>query len=37
MIEEKLIKERMYDQGIKWRKIYVGGGPHFRNWLEQCN
>ncbi|MGD8388583.1 MAG: hypothetical protein PVG49_15670 [Desulfobacteraceae bacterium] len=33
--EEELIRERVDAQGNRWRKIYFGGGEHFRNWLEQ--
>lgn len=30
------VLERRDADGNVWRKIYVGGGTHFRNWLEQC-
>jgi len=33
--EEDRIQERVDAQGNRWRKIYFGGGEHFRNWLEQ--
>jgi len=33
--EEARIKEKVDQHGNKWRKVYVGGGPHFQNWLEQ--
>lgn len=33
---EEKIQERIDDQGHRWRKVYVGGGEHFRNWLAQC-
>ena len=36
MAKEDLIKERIDEEGNKWRKIYFGGGAHFQNWLEQC-
>lgn len=36
MAEEELVKERLDEKGIKWRKVYFGGGTHFRNWLKQC-
>ena len=36
MAEEELVKEYLDEEGNKWRKIYFGGGAHFRNWLEQC-
>ena len=36
MAEEELITERIDEQGNRWRKVYFGGGGHFKNWLEQC-
>jgi hypothetical protein len=36
MAEEELVRERVDQEGNKWRKVYFGGGAHFRNWLEQC-
>jgi hypothetical protein len=36
MAEEELVKERIDEDGNKWSKVYVGGGEHFKNWLEQC-
>jgi hypothetical protein len=33
--EEDLIRERVDEEGNRWRKVYVGGGEHCRNWLEQ--
>jgi len=36
MIEEENVRERIDASGVRWRKVYVGGGSHFRNWLEQC-
>lgn len=36
MAEEELVQERIDENGNKWRKVYFGGGAHFRNWLEQC-
>ena len=35
MAEEDLVQERVDPDGSLWRKVYFGGGPHFRNWLEQ--
>lgn len=35
LAEEELVRERVDEQGTVWRKVYFGGGPHFRNWLEQ--
>jgi hypothetical protein len=36
MAKEELIRERVDEEGKKWRKVYFGGGSHFKNWLEQC-
>jgi len=36
MAEEELVRERVDEQGNKWRKAYFGGGEHFKNWLAQC-
>ena len=36
MREEEEIQEKKDKDGQVWRKIYFGGGSHFRNWLEQC-
>jgi hypothetical protein len=36
MHQEESIQERIDQEGIKWRKLYFGGGAHFRNWLSQC-
>lgn len=36
MAQEEQVQERVDKQGNKWRKVYFGGGSHFRNWLEQC-
>lgn len=36
MAEEEFIKERIDEEGNRWRKAYFGGGQHFKNWLEQC-
>jgi hypothetical protein len=36
LAQEELVKEMVDAQGNKWRKVYFGGGAHFRNWLEQC-
>ena len=32
---EELVRERTDDEGNVWRKVYFGGGTHFKNWLEQ--
>ncbi|UCF71869.1 MAG: hypothetical protein JSW35_06580 [Deltaproteobacteria bacterium] len=36
MAEEDLIQERIDAKGNRWRKVYFGGGEHFKNWLTQC-
>jgi hypothetical protein len=36
MAEEELIQERFDEHGVRWRKVYFGGGAHFQNWLAQC-
>jgi hypothetical protein len=36
MAQEELVRERVDEEGNKWRKVYFGGGAHFRNWLDQC-
>ncbi len=36
MVEEELIQERIDEEGNGWRKVYFGGGEHFKNWLAQC-
>ena len=36
MAEEEMVRERVDAQGNKWRKVYFGGGEHFKNWLAQC-
>lgn len=33
---EELVHERIDEKGNKWRKVYLGGGAHFKNWLDQC-
>jgi hypothetical protein len=33
---EALVRERIDERGRKWRKVYFGGGEHFKNWLDQC-
>jgi len=34
--QEELVQQRIDRKGNKWRKVYFGGGSHFRNWLNQC-
>ena len=33
--QEESIKEKVDAEGNTWKKVYWGGGPHFKNWLEQ--
>ena len=33
--EEERVREKVDDEGKKWKKVYFGGGAHFRNWLSQ--
>ena len=33
--EEEKVRERVDAEGKRWKKAYVGGGAHFRNWLDQ--
>ena len=33
--EEDRVQEKVDAEGNKWRKVYFGGGSHFRNWLQQ--
>ncbi len=35
MAQEELVEEKIDRQGNKWKKVYFGGGAHFRNWLAQ--
>lgn len=35
MDQEELVRERAGEKGNRWRKVYFGGGAHFRNWLRQ--
>ncbi|MGB2856992.1 MAG: hypothetical protein WBC61_10160 [Dehalococcoidia bacterium] len=35
LAEEELVRERTDEKGNMWRKVYFGGGSHFRNWLDQ--
>ena len=35
MAEEERILERVDKDGNRWKKVYFGGGDHFRNWLNQ--
>ena len=33
--QEDLVRLRVDETGKTWRKVYFGGGAHFRNWLDQ--
>lgn len=35
LAEEDRIVECVDEAGNRWRKVYVGGGAHFRNWVAQ--
>ena len=34
--QEASVREKIDEQGNKWKKIYFGGGAHFKNWFEQA-
>lgn len=34
--QEESIKEKIDKEGNRWKKVYWGGGAHFRNWLDQA-
>jgi hypothetical protein len=36
LAREDLVRDKVDEEGNRWRKVYFGGGAHFRNWLEQC-
>lgn len=33
--KEQSVTERFDKVGVRWVKVYVGGGVHFVNWLDQ--
>jgi hypothetical protein len=35
-MKEDDVREKTDAEGVRWRKVYVGGGDHFKNWLAQC-
>lgn len=35
LAEEEKIREKIDKDGNRWKKVYFGGGAHFRNWLDQ--
>lgn len=32
---EEEIQEKVDREGNQWKKVYCGGGAHFKNWLNQ--
>jgi len=36
MAREELVRGKVDENGVKWRKVYFGGGAHFENWLAQA-
>jgi len=36
MAQEELVRDKVDENGVKWRKVYFGGGIHFENWLAQA-
>ena len=36
LAEEELVQHKVDKDGQCWKKVYFGGGGHFRNWLSQC-
>ena len=36
MRQEDSVIEKCDSEGNRWQKLYLGGGAHFKNWLEQC-
>ncbi len=33
--QEEAVREKVDEEGNRWKKVYFGGGEHFRNWLSQ--
>ncbi|MDY6843600.1 MAG: hypothetical protein SVW57_05865 [Thermodesulfobacteriota bacterium] len=33
--QEAMVQEKTDQEGNRWRKVYCGGGSHYKNWLEQ--
>jgi hypothetical protein len=33
--EEEKVRDKVDKDGIRWNKVYFGGGLHFQNWLNQ--
>ena len=36
MAAEEQVRVKTDAQGRRWKKVYFGGGEHFKNWLAQC-
>jgi hypothetical protein len=36
MAKEEQVREKTDKNGHVWVKVYVGGGAHFKRWLEEC-
>ena len=36
MAQEELVRQKTDENGVTWRKVYFGGGEHFKNWLAQA-
>jgi len=34
--QEEAVKEKVDTAGNRWKKVYWGGGAHFKNWLDQA-
>ena len=32
---EEQVKEKVDEDGVRWKKLYVGSGEHLQNWLSQ--
>lgn len=35
MADEEKIQQKVDTGGRRWKKVYFGGGEHFRNWRQQ--
>ena len=35
MAEEENVREEVDGEGVRWIKVYFGGGAHLKNWLDQ--
>jgi hypothetical protein len=34
--QEENIRHKTDENGVRWLKVYFGGGAHYKNWLEQA-